>query len=220
MTEADNFKIKMILGLFTVEKGRLKVLTYKKTGEPYKNYWILVSKPLSYDESFEENTESLLSTYLGKTDVYKEIFKPFEDKEEHLDDKVVHITTIGIIDSATALYQKKEDIEKQSEWFDVELIPKLAYNYAEIIETMYEYLKKKLKDTDMIKLLFPSDFTIPEIQSFCEQIGGKSFDRRNFRKKIMALDIIEETGYFSSIGSGRPAKLYKFKENIKELNLF
>ena len=49
---------------------------------------------------------------------------------------------------------------------------------------------------------------------------NKNLDRRNFRKKFLTLNLIEETGNNSVGGSGRPAKLYRFKENIKDINLF
>ena len=49
---------------------------------------------------------------------------------------------------------------------------------------------------------------------------NKKLDRRNFRKKFINLGLIEDTGYKSEGRSGRPAKLYRFKETIKETYLF
>lgn len=220
MNLADNFKIKMILGTFTVEKGKLKVLLYKKQSEPYKGYWSLPKTGLTYDITFESSVRQMIKEYVGIEGIHTENFKAFEDKETALDDKIVHVTTIGIIDSASVHYKKTEEIEKEIEWFDVDIFPKLAYNGEEILASMVEYLKLKLKETEMIKLLFPSDFTLPELQIFCETILGKKLDRRNFRKKVMSLNIIEETGYKSLEGTGRPANLYRFKDNVKEINLF
>ena len=220
MNLADNFKIKMILGTFTVDKGKLKVLLYKKTGEPYKNYWSLPNTGLSYDVSFEVAVKKMIDEYVGIEGIYTETFRAFEDKETALDDKIVHVSTIGIIDSASVYYKRVEEINKEVEWFDVDIFPKLAYNGEEVLISMIDYLKMKLKQTEMIKLLFPSDFTLPEMQTLCDTILGRNFDRRNFRKKIMSLNIIEETGDKSLEGTGRPAKLYKFKEDVKEINLF
>lgn len=220
MREADAFKIKMILGLFTIDKGKLKVLLVKKGGEPYKGYWILPSKGLTYTESFAENTHTLLTEYVGLEDVYTEVFKAFEDKEEALDDKLVHVSTLALVDSVTATYKRKEIENVESGWFDIDSFPKLGYNHEEVITSMITYLKQKIKTTDVLKRLFPSDFTLPEMQSICEQVEGKSLDRRNFRKKILALDILEDTGYKNDSTNGRPAKLYKFKEDSTEIRLF
>jgi len=220
MKTADNFKIKMNFCLFTVDKGIIKVLLYKKTGEPYKGYWGIMSKTLDHGETFEENTKNILKTSVGLEEVYTETYNAFEDKETELNDKVVHVATIGLIDIATATFKREAVENKETEWFDIFNLPKLSYNHEEIITTIRIYLKRKLRDTDMIRLLFPSDFTLPEIQTFCQQIQGKSFDRRNFRKKILLLNILEDTGDKSNTKAGRPAKLYKFKENIEFINLF
>ena len=72
----------------------------------------------------------------------------------------------------------------------------------------------------MIKILFPHHFTLPDLQIFCEQLEGKKFDRRNFRKRIFALDVLIDTGEQSSSSMGRPAKLYQFREDIDEIKLF
>ena len=96
----------------------------------------------------------------------------------------------------------------------------MAYDHKEILENAIEKLKTKLTNTNVLKNLFPSDFTLPELQNVYEKIMNIKLDRRNFRKKFINLGLIEDTGYKNEGGSGRPAKLYKFKENIKEIDLF
>ena len=66
-----------------------------------------------------------------------------------------------------------------------------------------------------MKRLYPNEFVLPEIQKIYEQLLEKNFDRRNFRKKLIKLDVIEDLDKISTGKNGRPAKLYKFKE-IKE----
>ena len=59
-----------------------------------------------------------------------------------------------------------------------------------------------------------------EMQTLAKQILDKQIDRRNFRKKFISMDLIEDTGEFNIGCNGRPAKLYRFKENIKQVDLF
>ena len=73
--------------------------------------------------------------------------------------------------------------------------------------------KKYLTNPVMLKIFFPSDFTLPELQIVYEQILGKKLDRRNFRKMILNLDILEDTNYKTNNKMGRPAKLYRFKDS-------
>lgn len=218
MEEADLFKIKMILGLFTVEKGKIKVYLIKKQGEPYKGHWALPSKPHAHADTFAVTIHSLLEKPFGLEEVYTEDFQTFEDKEVYLKDKIVHVSAIAIVDALRA--KNAQNSDEESEWFDVMQLPKLAYNHAEIIEAMVSYLQTRLKDKDMIQILFPSEFTLPELQSFCEQLEEKKYDRRNFRKKVLALNILQDTGKITNEVAGRPAKLYTFQKNIEEMNLF
>jgi 8-oxo-dGTP diphosphatase len=71
-----------------------------------------------------------------------------------------------------------------------------------------------------LQQIFPSDFTLPEIQRIYEQVLTKELDRRNFRKKFLKLDLIEETGDKAPTATGRPAKLYRFKQDIENVILF
>ena len=69
-------------------------------------------------------------------------------------------------------------------------------------------------------MLLPDEFTMPELQKLYEGILEKEFDRRNFRKKILSLDIIEDTKKEISINGKKPSKLYRFKKNIIQKKIF
>ncbi len=61
---------------------------------------------------------------------------------------------------------------------------------------------------------------MPELQKVYEAILGKEFDRRNFRKKILNLNIVEDTNLTMKFEGKKPAKLYKFKDNIENKSVF
>ena len=105
-------------------------------------------------------------------------------------------------------------------WFSIDKLPKIGYDHSRVIEGTVSELKKKLNQSHTLQQIFPSDFTLPEIQKIYEQVLTKELDRRNFRKKFLKLDLIEETGYKAPSVTGRPAKLYKFKEDIDNVILF
>ena len=89
-----------------------------------------------------------------------------------------------------------------------------------ILNKNIKYLYSKIINSNILKILFPSDFTLPELQKVYEQVLDKPLDRRNFRKKFIALDLVEDTLEKNTGFNGRPAKLYRFKDDIKERNLF
>jgi 8-oxo-dGTP diphosphatase len=71
--------------------------------------------------------------------------------------------------------------------------------------------------TDVIKSILPTRFTLRELQDVYEMIFDKPFDKRNFRKKILSLEMLEETPEYDTENSKRPAKLYTFGQ--KELKI-
>ena len=59
--------------------------------------------------------------------------------------------------------------------------------------------------------MLPETFTIYELRWVYELFLGEVLDKRNFRKKIIALDQIEETGEKRESVRHRPARLYRVK---------
>ena len=109
------------------------------------------------------------------------------------------------------------------------LIHKLLQNNIEAVviskdlyknEKLINYLKKRIIDSNILKILFPSDFTIPELQKVYEQLLDIQIDRRNFRKRILNSGYIVSTGDVNEGNMGRPAKLYRFNDNKEEGNIF
>lgn len=212
--------LEAIINIFTVEKGKLKILLVRKKDEPYKGYWTLPNKLISNEETLEEGINDILKEKIGTTEIYNEQDYTFSNINRNPSERIVGTSYIGLIDSKTIEIKKEQKEEKEIEWFSIDEIPKMAYDHKEIIEKAIEKLKTKLVNSNVLKSLFPSDFTLPELQTIYESILNTKLDRRNFRKKFISLDLIEDTGYKNEGGNGRPAKLYKFKDNIKEMNLF
>ena len=61
---------------------------------------------------------------------------------------------------------------------------------------------------------------MPQLQSIYEGILNKTFDRRNFRKKILSLNIIDDTNKEISLNGNKPSKLYRFKDVIEDKKIF
>lgn len=83
-----------------------------------------------------------------------------------------------------------------------------------IIESAFKYFKEEINKIEILKNLY-SEFSLPELQRLCYNIYGVEIDRRNFRKRLIKLNIIENLNKISDNKKGRPSKLYKFKDNIE-----
>ena len=209
-----------LISIFTIDKGELKVLLLRKKTEPYKGYWVLPGNYLRNDETLEGNITDAVLDKTGILNVYLEQCYTFSNLDRDPDARVIATSFIGLVDSKSVEIKREERPEYETAWFSIDELPKLGYDHENIISRNIDYLKKKIVNSNVLKSLFPSDFTLPELQHVYEQILGKTLDRRNFRKKFIGLDLIEDTLEKNTGFNGRPAKLYRFKDEIKEIDLF
>lgn len=212
--------LESLASIFTIDKGEVKVLLIRKRSEPYKGYWILPGGIISNEETIEENIKNSIDEKLGLKDLYLEQTLVCSDIKRDPDSRIIAIVYLGLIDNVSSLFKRKDRSEIETAWFNINDIPKMAYDHATILNQNIERLRKKIVNSNILKILFPSDFTLPELQHAYEQILNRTLDRRNFRKKFISLGMIEDTGDTNVGGNGRPAKLYCFKEEMKERNLF
>ncbi|MCI5879733.1 MAG: hypothetical protein MRZ34_03000 [Bacillales bacterium] len=209
-----------LISIFSVFDGELKVLLLRKKTEPYKGYWILPGNLLRCDETIENNITDAVYDLTGLTNVYIEQTYSFSALDRNPDYRLIAISHIGLVDSTTVEIKREERENVESEWFKITDLPKLAFDHEMILNKNIKYLYSKIINSNILKILFPSDFTLPELQKVYEQVLDKPLDRRNFRKKFIALDLVEDTLEKNTGFNGRPAKLYRFKDDIKERNLF
>jgi len=222
MNEIDQYKmiVETLINIFTVEKGNLKVLLMKKTNDPYKGYWILPNNIVSNKETIEENVSNTVEGKLNLVDIYLEQNHVFSKLDRDQEERVVGVSYVGLVDYITANLKLENIPGVEFAWFNISDIPKMGYDHEEIVKYAIVYLRKILVNSKILKNLFPSDFTLPEIQKVYEQILGRKLDRRNFRKKFINLGLVSDTGYKNEGSNGRPGKLYRFNDEIRERDLF
>lgn len=85
----------------------------------------------------------------------------------------------------------------------------------EIINYAVQRIRWKIEYTNAVYSLLPGEFTLSDLQTVYEAILGKELDKRNFRKKILSLNIIKATGHLKKLGQSRPAEMFAFRK--KEL---
>lgn len=212
--------LETLVSIFTVKSGSIKVLLMKKKTDPYRGYWILPSNILMNKQTIDDNIYSIIKNRLGYPDMYLEQGHVFSDLNRDPDERIIGVSYIGLIDSKTLEIKKEDRPELELKWFSISDIPKMGYDHELIVEDSIKLLSKKLLNSKVLKNLFPSDFTLPEIQKVYEQILGRELDRRNFRKKFINLGLVTDTGDKNIGGNGRPGKLYRFNEDLKERDLF
>lgn len=212
--------IHAIGSIFTVDKGVCKVLLIQRDNEPYKGTWALTGGAIYNNETIEEG---LLREIKEKTNITNADFM-FSNIYSEVDRspvmRMVGISYIAVMDIKKANLVTTTKKTRNAGWFSIDDIPELAYDHNRVLEDAIKVLKTKIVSSDILKSLYPDGFTLPEIQKVYEAILDKNLDRRNFRKKMLSLGFIEDTGKSVKFEGNKPAKLYKFKKEIEIKNVF
>ena len=88
-----------------------------------------------------------------------------------------------------------------------------------ILDGAIEELKSMIQSTDILKALFPNEFTLPELHQVFESILNIKIDRRNFRKKMINSNYIIDTNKTINYKGKKPAKLYRLNNKIKNKSI-
>lgn len=212
--------IHVIGSIFTVDKGVCKVLLIQRDNEPYKGSWALTGGAIYNNETLEEG---LLREIKEKTNItnadfiFSEIYSEV-DRSPLM--RMIGVSYIAVMDIKKANLVTTTKKTRNAAWFSIDDIPELAYDHNRVLNDAIKVLKTKIVSSDILKSLYPDGFTLPEIQKVYEAILDKNLDRRNFRKKMLSLGFIEDTGKTARFEGNKPAKLYKFKKNVETKNVF
>jgi 8-oxo-dGTP diphosphatase len=101
---------------------------------------------------------------------------------------------------------------RNAAWFSVYDIPSLAFDHAEILENAHERLRGKIRYQPIGFELLPEKFSLTQLQRLYEKILDRPIDKRNFRKKILKMDILEELDEVETDVAHRAARLYRFDQ--------
>lgn len=204
--------IHVIASIFTIDKGKLKILLVKRKNNPYQGLWALTGGALYNDEDLEEGLKREIYEKTGLENIEVKLANVFGKKNRSPVMRMVAVTYIGIIDASKVEIAKSTLKTSNAEWFSIDEVPHLAYDHNEIIADAIKKLKEEILKTDLLKVFFPNGFTLPELQKVYESILEKKLDRRNFRKKILNMDMIIPTEEEKIFEGKKKAKIYIFKE--------
>ena len=197
--------------IFTIRDGRLKLLLIRRGGKPFKGKWALPGGFVGIDESLEDGARRELEEETGVSGVYLEQLYSFGKPDRDPRERVITVAYYALVPSDRLAIRAATDAEAVG-WFAMDELPDLAFDHAKIVAMAHERLAAKLDYSTIAFQFMPARFTLGELQRVYEIILGQEIDKRNFRKWVLALQQIEETGEQRREGAHRPAMLYRVRE--------
>ncbi|MGM0422175.1 MAG: NUDIX hydrolase [Pseudomonadota bacterium] len=90
----------------------------------------------------------------------------------------------------------------------------MQFDHRRILATSIGRLRGKLKYRPIVFEMMPESFTLLELQRTVEAIAGHNLHKQNFRRLVENSGMVEETGKTTKRGGGRPANLFRFREEV------
>jgi 8-oxo-dGTP diphosphatase len=218
MPEKDfRFPILTVDGVvFQLVNNKLTVLLIERGYEPFLGMWAL---PGAYISATETSHQALDRMLIDKTGISARqctlVEQPYAFDDPGRDPRGSSVTVMyialgrGLTPGAVAGGMK---YGQNPQFIPLDALPKLAYDHARIVAFAHNRLKALAASTTVVAPLLPDRFTFLQLQTAYEAIFGKRLDKRNFRKKVQSLGLVEATGKLAKDGAHRPAQLYRFRK--------
>ncbi len=195
--------------VFGLDEDDLKVLLIQRAIKPFKGKWALPGGFIRVGEDVDSCARRELHEETGLKDIFLEqlatIGTPKRDPREHVV-TVAYYALVNLIEHPPTAATDAEN----AAWFALDDLPKLAFDHDKILKLAHERLRGKVRYQPIGFELLPEKFTLTQLQKLYELILEQSLDKRNFRKKVAKLDILEETGEVEQDVARRAARLYRF----------
>ena len=199
--------------IFTIKDGKLKVLLVKRAHEPFKGKWAIPGGFIRISETIDAAALRILKEKTNVQNIYLEQLYTFGVPLRHPTARVITCAYFALIRSDDIVLSFEDNSEiTEVQWHPVYDLPPLAFDHKEIIEYSLKRVRERLEFCPIAFQLLPEKFTLTELQKTYELILDKKLDKRNFRKKFLALSILKELDECTKSGSKRPARLYSFNE--------
>lgn len=198
--------------VFTILDGRLNILLVKRANPPHQGCWALPGGFLDIDEDLDACAARELEEETGISSLYLEQLYTFGATHRDPRERVISVTYYALVPQNALATPRAASDAAEVGWHPFDQLPPLAFDHDQIIAMAHRRLVAKLDYSTIAFQFMPETFSLSELQSVHETLLNQPLDKRNFRKRILALDRIEETGRLRRNGSHRPAREYRLKD--------
>jgi 8-oxo-dGTP diphosphatase len=195
--------------VFGFDEGDLKLLLIERSLPPFQGKWALPGGFVRVEENVDEAARRELREETGLSGVFLEQLYTFGAVDRHPGDRVVSVAYFALVKLADQRTRPATDA-RAARWFPAANLPPLAFDHAQILRVGLERLRGKVRYVPLGFELLPPKFTLSELQHLYEAILGRPLDKRNFRKKLLAMDLVDALDETQQGVRHRAARLYSF----------
>ncbi|NLE89057.1 MAG: NUDIX hydrolase [Myxococcales bacterium] len=195
--------------VFGAADDGLKLLLIERAVEPFKGRYALPGGFVDMDETTEEAARRELEEETGLKASFLEQLYTFSRVDRDPRERVVSVAYFALVRPSAVV---GGDDAASAQWVDADELPPLAFDHDEIVRVALERLRAKIRYQPIGFELLPPKFTLGQLQRLYEDILGRALDKRNFRKAILRMGVLDELDEVEEGVSHRPPRLYRFNK--------
>lgn len=212
MSHASNLIIKNIsidCVVFGFENNNLEVLLIKRKRNPEKGSWALPGGFVLKSETLDEAAVRILEETSNVKNIYLEQVHTFSEIDRFPTRRVITVNYFALINPEKHFLKPGVDTTDVL-WKKVNEKEKLPFDHDRILMKSLNQLKQRIRYKPIGFELLPKKFSLTQLQSLYECILNEKLDKRNFRKKILSLNMLIPLEEHQKGVSHRAARLYRF----------
>jgi 8-oxo-dGTP diphosphatase len=208
------------VAVFRFFEGELQVLLIQMKKKPFEEMWAFPGGLVKTDEDVDDAPARVLKEKVGLSGIFSSQVSVFGEPHRDPFGRVVSVAYLGLCSDPNA-NTKNSDEYSDALWWPVSKLPRMAYDHKQMAGVVLAKLRQLAESSNVIAQLLPKRFTFSDLLLAYEAVLGKKLDKRNFRKKCLALNLVFETEEISRGGAFRPAKLFEFTSSkFKSFEVF
>jgi hypothetical protein len=196
--------------IFGFEGGELKLLLLKRKFEPAKGEWSLMGGFLDKSESLDDGARRILHQLTGLNDIYMEQLYAYGEVNRDSGERTISITFYALI--KVDENDRKLAEANGAQWVSINNVPKLIFDHNKMVKKALSTLRSKIVRKPIGFELLPEKFTLPQLQNLYEAINQEQLDKRNFRKRILEIGLLDKLDEKEKETSKKGAFYYKFNK--------
>ncbi len=207
-TEHATFHVALDSIIFGFDDGELKLLIHKRKMDPARGQWSLFGGFLRREEGLDEGASRILHELTGLENIYMEQLQTYGEIDRDPAGRVISVAYYALIPAHrySASYSKRYG----ATWVGLNELPELIMDHRLMVEKGLKRLRRRASTQPIGFELLPREFTMPQLQSLYEAIFQATLDKRNFRKKILSMDVLVKLNEKDMSSSRKGAYLYRF----------
>ena len=207
--EYFSFGISVDCVVFGYDGKDVKVLLIERGTDPYRGFQAIPGDLVHPREDAVTATQRVLRDLTGLKDVYLEQLQTFASVNRHPLGRVATIAYYSLLKIGD-YNPRPSSWATAAQWTRIQDLGDMAFDHKEIFNAALERLQTKVRQKPIGFELLPEEFTLADLQHLYETLLNTEFDKANFRKKILAMDLLIALDKTQKAVRHRPARLYRF----------